>query len=105
MKRRILIGAALAASLLTASPAHAYHERSRCGGYDDGNGSADCSDYGGQGNHNRRREDYEGAGCKYICPSFDKSPVHDAFNFDPQICMPGATCSFEDRKKKEEQPE
>jgi len=94
---------ALALVLVAPAPAYANHERSQCGGYEDGYGSADCSEYGGQGNHNRRREDYEGAGCKYVCPSFDKSPVHDAFNFAPFICMPGATCYQKDPEKKEGQ--
>lgn len=103
--KRILLGVFLMTNLLVAAPAYADHERSRCGGYDDGNGSADCSEYGGQGNNNRRQEDYEGAGCKYVCPSFDKSPVHDAFNFSPFICMPGATCYEDGDKRREQQPQ
>jgi len=72
---------------------------------DDGGDSYDydegCGRDGG-GCNNRRREDYQGAGCKYVCPSFDKSPVHDAFNFAPFVCMPGATC-YEDGDKRQHQ--
>jgi hypothetical protein len=107
MKKMFIIIIAIA-SLFATTPAYADHrggERSQCGGYDDGNGSADCSEYGGQGNHNRRNEDYGGAGCKYVCPSFDKSPVHDAFNFSPFVCMPGATCYEDgDKRKNQDQP-
>lgn len=55
-----------------------------------------CGEQGG-GCYNEREEDYSHANCKYICPQFDRSPVQDAFNFNPQICLPGATCHFEDR--------
>lgn len=111
MTRRILSTLAVAALLFVpAAPAYADRgrgdERSRCGGgesYDSGD-SYGCDDYGGQGNNNRRREDYGGAGCKYVCPSFDKSPVHDAFNFSPFICMPGATCYEDGDKRGKDQP-
>jgi hypothetical protein len=96
--KRILVGAFTALMFLSPAPAFADH------GGGNGGGEGECGRNGGC--NNERDEDYSGAGCKYVCPSFDKSPVHDAFNFDPQICMPGATCHFEDRKqdKKEQEP-
>lgn len=83
---------------LTSSAAYADHGGYEDGGYDEGCGR------GGGGCNNEREEDYEGAGCKYVCPSFDKSPVHDAFNFAPFICMPGATCYDNGDKGGQEQP-
>lgn len=85
---------------LTSSTAYADHGGDR---YDQRDG---CGENGG-GCNNEREEDYEGAGCKYVCPSFDKSPVHDAFNFAPFICMPGATCYQKDpdqNREQEQQP-
>lgn len=60
----------------------------------------------GAGCDNRRREDYNDSGCKYVCPKFDKSPVQDAFNlnFAPSICMPFANCSTPPEKKDEKKP-
>lgn len=86
--RRIIAVAITAGSLLVGAPAYADHD------YDDRDRYGHGSDYGG----NERNEDYEGANCKYVCPQFDRSPVQDAFNFNPQICLPGATCHFEDRR-------
>lgn len=80
---RRLITAALAAGLVLV-PGTAWADR---GGYDD-----ECR---GGGCGNEREENYEGAGCKYVCPSFDKSPVQDAFNISPTICMPMSTCHFD----------
>lgn len=101
--RRVLGILSLTCLMLAPLPAWADHERSRCGGegYSENSDRYGCDQYGGQGNHNRRREEYNGAGCKYVCPSFDKSPVHDAFNFSPFVCMPGATC-YEDPHKRDE---
>ena len=96
--KRILVVLLAAFTFFPVIPAHAYED-----GDDRGNGyrsGEDCRDGGGC--HNRRYEDYDGAGCKYICPSFDKSPVHDAFNFSPFVCMPGATC-YEDGDKRKNQ--
>ena len=92
MKR--LAGAVLAAALvlgLGAAPASADHGGDR---YRQDEG---CGEQGG-GCYNEREEDYSHANCKYVCPQFDRSPVQDAFNFNPQVCLPGATCHFEDRQ-------
>jgi len=83
MKR--LLGMAMVLTLGMASPAFADH-----GGYRDNDGR-ECR---GGGCDNDRRENYEGAGCKYVCPTFDKSPVQDSFN----VCLPGATCYWGDRR-------
>lgn len=92
--RRLAMAALAAGLVLVPGTAWADHD----GGdrYDQRDG---CGENGG-GCHNRREEDYGGAGCKYVCPSFDKSPVHDAFNFSPFICMPGATC-YEDGRQRQ----
>jgi hypothetical protein len=109
--RRTLSALGLVLAVLFGTPALAYadhrgDERSRCGGGYEQSDSYGCDQYGGQGNHNRRREDYSGAGCKYVCPSFDKSPVHDAFNFAPFVCMPGATCYEDgDKRKRQDEPQ
>lgn len=88
--RKLAIALAIAATL-TASPAYANHERSRCGGYDDGNGSADCSDYGGQGNHNRQdRHQGRDDNHKAFSPDLKDSPTTLYF------CLPGSTCNFGD---------
>lgn len=72
--------------VVITNPAYADHdERSRC---DSRNGG--CSE---------REESYEHTGCKYVCPSFERSPVHDAFNFSPTICLPGSTCNFDGSKE------
>lgn len=91
--KRLVLGAVIALSLGMGSPAYADH-----GGYRQGD---ECGRNGGCDNH--RRENYGDNSCKYVCPAFDKSPVQDSFNFDPQVCLPGATCYFEDRKKNQEQ--
>lgn len=87
---RRLLGIAMTGALAfgLAAPAYADHgyERERCGG-----GGCD----------NEREESYENTGCKYVCPSFERSPVHDAFNFSPFICMPGATC-YEDGDRRQD---
>jgi len=85
--RKIMLALAL---VLIPTPAYAYH-----GGQDR------CRGEQREGNCNDRRENYDHAQCKYACPNFDKSPVHDAFNFSPFICMPGATCYQKDPEKKE----
>ena len=97
MTRRILGTLAVAAALLL-TPATAYADH----GGDDYRQREGCGEQGG-GCNNEREEDYSGAGCKYVCPSFDKSPVHDAFNFSPEICMPGATCYYGDKDKRGQQ--
>lgn len=91
--RKLILAVALV--LAHPAPALANHQGDR---YDQRDG---CGEQGG-GCNNERDEDYSGAGCKYVCPSFDKSPVHDAFNFSPFVCMPGATCYQKDPDKKEE---
>lgn len=96
--RRLITAAALAAGLaFVPAPAWADHEWGG-GGYEEGCGR------GGAGCGNERHEDYEGANCKYVCPQFDRSPVQDAFNFNPQVCLPGATCHFEDRERQDRPP-
>jgi len=99
MTRRMLGSLAVAAALLfgPAVPAHA--DRGGDDRYDQREG---CGEQGG-GCNNHREEDYGGAGCKYVCPSFDKSPVHDAFNFSPFVCMPGATCYEDGGKRRSEE--
>lgn len=101
---RRLAGAVLALSLvLGAAPAYAEHGGR--GGDDRYDQREGCGEQGG-GCNNERDENYSGAGCKYVCPSFDKSPVHDAFNFSPFVCMPGATCYEDgDKRKDEQQPQ
>lgn len=95
MTRRTLAALAATAMLfLGAAPAAASHDY---GGYEEGCGR------GGAGCGNEREENYEGANCKYVCPQFDRSPVQDAFNFNPQICLPGATCHFEDRERQQDE--
>lgn len=91
MKR--VVAGVFAGLMLLATPAYASHDGR---GGSNGGGEGECGRNGGC--NNERDEDYSGAGCKYVCPSFDKSPVHDAFNFAPFICMPGATC-YEDGDK------
>jgi hypothetical protein len=71
-----------------ASADHGYSQRDGCG-------------ESGGGCNNEREENYSGAGCKYVCPSFDKSPVQDSFNVE--VCLPGATCHFGE-KKGDQQP-
>lgn len=82
------------------------HERSQCyedeGCYDERGG--DRGDYSGdqdydqwnsdQRNHNRRNRGAFSPG------PFDDSPV-DAFN---NVCMPGATCNYDDRQRRDEPP-
>jgi hypothetical protein len=89
-----VLGSMLFAALLLGPVMPAYADHGRGG---NGGGDGECGRNGGC--NNERDEDYSGAGCKYVCPSFDKSPVHDAFNFSPFICMPGATC-YEDGDKR-----
>jgi hypothetical protein len=91
--KQALLWLGIVLSLGLATPAYADHGGDR---YDQREG---CGEQGG-GCNNEREEDYSGAGCKYVCPTFDKSPVHDAFNFSPFICMPGATC-YEDGGKRQ----
>lgn len=93
MTRRILGSLAVSAALLlSAAPAYADHGGGYDGGeYDDRRG--DCR--GTEG----RCEDND------FSPSFQDSPVRDAFNFSPQICLPGATCHFDgDRQREGQQP-
>lgn len=91
MKR--MLGLLMAGSLLLGPAAPAYAGR----GGGNGSGDNECGRNGGC--NNERDENYSGAGCKYVCPSFDKSPVQDAFNLN--VCMPGATCYYGDPKKKD----
>jgi hypothetical protein len=103
MKR--VLGLVMVGMMTFGVTAPAYADRGGRDGRDRGGDSYDqregCGEQGG-GCHNRRDEDYSGAGCKYVCPKFDKSPVHDAFNFAPFICMPGATCYQKDPDKKDD---
>jgi hypothetical protein len=85
----VLIALALTLAPVGVGPAHAYHD----GRYRD---DRDCE----SGNCGNSSDDEYGQ-CKYACPNFDKSPVHDAFNFSPFICMPGATCYQKDPKQEE----
>lgn len=94
MKRAVTSVIAAACILFPQGVAYADH-----GGYEQGD---ECGRNGGC--HNERDENYSGAGCKYVCPSFDKSPVQDAFNINPTICMPGSTCNFDGEKKEGQQP-
>jgi len=87
--RKIVLGAVIALGSMV-SPAYADH-----GGYYDGDGR-ECR---GGGCGNEREESYEGSGCKYLCPSFDDSPVQDSFN----ICLPGSTCNFDGQRDGEQQ--
>lgn len=50
--------------------------------------------------------DHEGGDCNDtencqdndFSPSFKDSPVRDAFNFSPVICLPGSTCNVDGGK-------
>lgn len=95
--KRALLGLGIVLSLGLSTPAYADHGGDR---YRQDEG---CGEQGG-GCYNEREEDYSHANCKYVCPQFDRSPVQDAFNFNPQVCLPGATCHFEDRQPDEKQP-
>lgn len=93
MTRRMLVALAASAVLfLGASPAAADHDYG--GGYDGGEYDDRRGDCRGTKGH---CEDND------FSPSFQDSPVRDAFNFSPQICLPGATCHFEDRRPDERQ--
>lgn len=94
----VLAGVLWAIAPLAPTPARADHQGGDRYGYDEGCGRD------GAGCNNERDEDYSSAGCKYVCPSFDKSPVHDAFNFSPFICAPGATCYEDGRRRSDEPP-
>lgn len=86
----ILVGVALAASLLVAAPASAYHDGDRYGhgGYDNGDceWSGDCGgqnydqNYGSRDDRNRNRHRNRGA---FSPGPFDHSPVIIT------ICPPG----------------
>lgn len=91
MKR--VAGMVLVVLLGFAAPAYADHEGDR---YDQREG---CGEQGG-GCNNERHENYGGAGCKYVCPSFDKSPVQDSFNI--QVCVQPGSCT-DDKKKSGDQ--
>lgn len=54
------------------------------------------------GGCSEREEQYGDNSCKYVCPDFKDSPVHDAFNFSPTICLPGSTCHFDGQKEGEQ---
>jgi hypothetical protein len=104
MIRGIVLTAAL---VLTPSAAWAHHdgydERSRCG-YD-----YECSergDYSGdqeydQWNSDQRNHNGRERGAFSPGP-FDDSPV-DAFNGNT-ICLPGSTCTPDDRQREEQPP-
>ena len=91
MKRLAAVAMMSLLPLIPASNAYADHEYPRC---DSRNGG--CSE---------REESYENSGCKYVCPSFERSPVHDAFNFAPFICMPGATCYEDGNNRQQDEPQ
>jgi hypothetical protein len=63
----------------------AYHHDDRDG--DGGNGSGNDCQSGGCGNDQQNDDSY--GQCKYVCPTFDKSPVDHSFNLT--VCvMPGS---------------
>lgn len=93
---RRLMTAALAAGLVLA-PGAAWADQGGQRAYGE-----DC-DRGNCGNE--REENYEGAGCKYVCPSFEDSPVRDAFNISPVICLPQSTCHFDGQGEEGDQPQ
>jgi hypothetical protein len=78
--RRLMTVALAAGLVLAPGAAWADHDY---GGYDDRRG--DCR--GSEGHC----EDND------LSPSFQDSPVRDAFNFSPAICLPGSTCHFDGR--------
>lgn len=94
MKRLVAVAMMSLLPLTLASSAYADHDYGG-GGY---SSDEDCRN-GGCG---EREETYGDNSCKYVCPDFKDSPVQDAFNFGPQICLPGATCHFEDRNPDEQ---
>ena len=98
--RRSLAAVVVAAGLVFSLPPAqaATVARDHVARHDD---DGDCQ---GGGCGGRSEEDSRYGSCRNFCPSFDKSPVQDSFNFDPQVCLPGATCYFEDRKKNQPQP-
>jgi hypothetical protein len=94
MRKLGLVAVAILTVVMPANAAFADHDY----GGDRYRQDEGCGEQGG-GCYNEREEDYSHANCKYVCPQFDRSPVQDAFNFNPQICLPGATCHFEDRER------
>lgn len=87
--RTIIAAAVLALTLgVGAGPALADHDYESRDRYGHG------SDYGG----NEREERYGDNSCKYVCPDFKDSPVQDAFNFGPVICLPGSTCNVDKQR-------
>lgn len=78
--RRLLTAAMAAGLLLVPGTAWADHG----GGYDGG----EYDDRRGDCRHAENCQDND------FSPSFKDSPVRDAFNFAPQVCLPGATCHF-----------
>lgn len=80
----------LALALPTAVAAPAYADNEPCS--EEGacqNRSGDC------------RETQEGSYCSDddLSPSFEDSPVRDSFN--PVVCLPMSTCSFDGQPKEE----
>jgi hypothetical protein len=63
-------------------------------------GDDDCR---GGGCGNEREESYEGAGCKYFCPTFDKSPV-DFHDNNITLCMPFSVCDPDNKKQERPAP-
>lgn len=83
--RRLLTVALCAGLVLAPGAAWADHDG---GGYYE------------EGDRDRNRGGGECRGAEGNCedndfsPSFQDSPVRDAFNFAPQVCLPGATCHW-----------
>lgn len=96
MKRIFAIAFVGLMPVVVSAPALADHERGRC--YD-----GECYDQeydqwnSDQNNHNRRNRGAFSPG------PFTDSPV-DAFN-NNNVCLPGSTCNFEDRRQGEEPPQ
>ena len=73
-------------------------------------GDRDCGDGGYCAGEDERGDCRDsGSNCQDndFSPSFEDSPVRDAFNFAPVICLPGSTCNVErgGGSQEEQQPQ
>lgn len=90
----IVLAAVLSLGAAPAYAGHGYYDDGRCeGGYCAGEDErGDCRDSGSNCSDND------------FSPEFRDSPVRDAFNFSPVVCLPGSTCNFDGRRGDQQQP-
>ena len=98
--RRIATVVAVVALVALMAPAPAYAAR----GDRPDRHDRSCEAEGNGGGCSAREEEYGDNSCKYVCPAFDDSPVHDAFNFAPVVCLPGSTCNVDRGGDQREEP-